>query len=473
MKKSLIFGAIALLAVVSCQPKSNPDDPTPGKEVTVSISADAQFAADYTAKLTLTLSDVAEQDVNVTLAKAAVQSGKTEIPADFNKNVKIKKGEKTAVVEVSADGMGLEAGSYQAAIKIDKADGAKVADNAVVYINIDFVFKPTVNLIAPVTFPKECVAKLQVTLDKASATDTKVKLSITPDPILTATVAPEVTVPAGQTSAETDVTVTLPEALEAGSYPVVIKITEVENALVGPNSEVTINLAYPFSTDIVIDGNFDDWADPTLTTYTLPDGCIYQDMKVLKLAANGKYAYVYMEFTDVEDFSIGRPFDLFIDPDASAETGGTLSTFDNDTGGNPYRNYGLRWYLEISLHDGDHYQDFFSWGGLYRYDGNPGDNVFTGLNNISGTYDGSNIYAQGAYDASTHTGRIEAQFERKFFEMTGSKAAFGVKIMDGSNNWACLGILPQGTDTVVDSYSGRNVPAPVDMAVIYLPQYTE
>lgn len=473
MKKSLIFGAIALLAVVSCQPKSNPDDPTPGKEVTVSISADAEFAADYTAKLTLTLSDVAEQDVNVTLAKAAVQSGKTEIPADFNKNVKIKKGEKTAVVEVSADGMGLEAGSYQAAIKIDKADGAKVADNAVVYINIDFVFKPTVNLIAPVTFPKECVAKLQVTLDKASATDTKVKLSITPDPVLTATVAPEVTVPAGQTSAETDVTVTLPEALEAGSYPVVIKITEVENALVGPNSEVTINLAYPFSTDIVIDGNFDDWADESIFTYTAPEGAPFDAGKVMKLAANDKYCYVYLEFTD-PGWDFNYPFDMFIDHDADGNTGAWLTSYDNYKIGNPFRNFGLRWYIELSLHDVDHYNDFFSWGGVYRYDGEDCKGPFSGgLNPLGGTYDGSVIYCLGTLDETNHIGRIEIQLQRKFFELTGTAACFAVKFMDGAHDWNAYGLLPTSAETKLDDSGNYTVPVAVDPIKFFLPQYTE
>lgn len=114
----------------------------------MSISADQTFADDNTATLTLTLSAAAAEDVKVTLAKAEAKDGITELTADYTKNVTIKKGETTATVTVTAETRGLEAGEYQAGIKIASATGAEVAENAVVYIKFSYEFTPSVSLYA-------------------------------------------------------------------------------------------------------------------------------------------------------------------------------------------------------------------------------------------------------------------------------------------------------------------------------------
>ena len=106
---------------------------------TVSITADANFASDNTANLTLTLSEATTEEVTVTLGDAEVQSGKTKVTAIYSKTVTIKAGETSAKVTVQAETLGLESGEYQAAIQIVSAEGAEVAETPVVYIGFDYV----------------------------------------------------------------------------------------------------------------------------------------------------------------------------------------------------------------------------------------------------------------------------------------------------------------------------------------------
>src|SRR5690554_6186149 len=112
----LVFG----IMTVSCE--KDPDN-TENNQPTVSISADESFNADNTAKLTISLSAASGKDIEVRLAKADVQGGKTSVSANFDRRVTISAGETNASVEVEADVFGLESGDYQAAIKIESAEG--------------------------------------------------------------------------------------------------------------------------------------------------------------------------------------------------------------------------------------------------------------------------------------------------------------------------------------------------------------
>ena len=469
MKKTLLLlSSLLMVAALSCTPDSGSNTDDPDKEKTgntpvVSISADASFNAEMKAKITLTLSEASSSDVKVKLAKAAIQEGKAELAADYNKTVTIKAGDLKAEIEATADVLGLEGGDYQHAIKIDSAEGATVADNAVVYINYTFVFKPDVNVYADAQFASTCEAKLQIALSKATTKDVVVKLETDSQSEAEVEYEQTVTIPAGETQKEIIVKVKVADGLEPGVYPVIIKIQSIENGQPGSASSATINLAYPFSKDIILDGLFDDWDDASLTTFTLPDGAPYSDMKVMKLAANSRYVYVYLEFND-PGFEYGRPFDMFIDHDGDPSTGCILTSIDNDTVGEIFTSYGIRWYIELALHDGDHYNDFHSWGGIYRFDGTDGTGAFSGGLGSIGAFEATMMCAEGGI--SEGVGRLEIQLNRTDFGMTGNKARFGVKIMDGANNWRALGILPQGTPS-----AGAFKPA--DMGTIYLPVYAE
>ncbi|MBQ4285597.1 MAG: hypothetical protein II720_03950, partial [Bacteroidales bacterium] len=408
------------------------------------------------------LSAASSKDVKVKLAKADVQAGKNEVPADFAKNVTIKAGELSAEVYAEADVLGLESGEYQAAIKIASAEGAEVGDPSVVYIGYTFAFKPEVNLYGDSQFASDKKAKLKIALAKASTSDVKVKLALDPTSKAQVAFEKEATIPAGQTEKEIEVTVTVPDGLEPGIYPAIFKIESAENAEIGKSPSVTINLVYPFTVPITLDGQFDDWDNPAVISTSVPEGAKYPDMKVMKLAATTTHVYVYLEFTD-PGFEIGRPFDLFVDHDGDPATGCILTSIDNDTAGDIFTSYGIRWYIELALHDGDHYNDFHSWGGIYKFDGTDGTGAFSGGLGSIGSYEATMMSAVGALEDGI--GRIEIQMNRKDFGFLGTKARFGCKIMDGPNNWKALGVLPQAVD------GGAFKPA--DMLTINLPAYAE
>lgn len=448
---------------------------------TVSISADASFASDNTATLTLSLSEATTEDVSVTLADADVQSGSKKVSAIYSKNVTIAAGETSATVDVQADILGLEEGTYQAAIQIASAEGAEVAENPVVYIALNYVQQASVDLYADnTTFRPDGTAALRLVLSEASSMDVTVTLEEGEGTTADVSYEKTVTIPAGETEKEVILTVEIPENLEPGTYPAVIQIASVENALAGNAKSATINLVYPFTANITVDGVFDDWDTAPASVWTLPEGDVkYGMIKTLKLAANGSRVFVYFEFDDPSNYNSktpyednSLPFNMYIDTDGDPTTGAIVTAVDNDTYYPPYDadHMGLEYYLEITLHDvgTNTISDFWTYGGLYRYDGDDGDAVFSKLTQLKAgsDYDGSSIYGSGVYENGT--GRVEVQLSRQFFEMTGSKARFAVKVMDQYNNWKALGLLPQGNSVEVDGVTQHGQ---VDMAEITLPDY--
>lgn len=456
---SMVFG----LMIISCEKEDNITKDQP----TVSISADASFNAENIAQLTITLSAVSEKDIEVKLAKADVQSGKTNVAASYDKKVTIAAGKLNATIDVEADVLGLESGDYQAAIKIESAEGAKIGEKAVVYINFSYAFRPEVNLYADAAFGSDKTAKLTVSLSKVTTVPVIVTLETDPQSKAEVEYEKTVTIPAGQTEVEIDITVKISENIVPGIYPVTLKIASVENGAAGTVKSIKIDLSYPFAVAITIDGEFDDWNDPNVQSWSLPDGdVLYKSIKHLKLAANGKYVYVYMEFYD-PGFDFNMPFNMYVDADGDPNTGAIVAAVDNDTYYPPYSDtqMGLEYYIELGLHDGDRYQDFYSWGGIYKYGGEDGASVFSGLTSLGGTYDGSVIFGTGTLD-NNNIGRIEVQLLRSWFGIKGDKVRIAVKNMDGADNWSAYGLLPQGN--VVNG-----VRELVDMASIYLPTFQE
>lgn len=467
MKKSVKILAVlacATFAFVSCDKETEGNKPE-GKDVVVSISADENFNAENKAELTVSLSEAAAKDVVVKLQKAAVQSGKENLTADYDKTVTVSAGKTEVKITVTADTFGLqEEVEYQTAISIASAEGAKVGEQNTAYINFKYEFVPEVNLYADASFASDKTAKVELVLSKAI--DKAVVVTLEDDGEGKLTYDKTITIAAGETKAEVTITVDIAADLAAGKYPYNISIASIENANKGKVPSVCINLIYPFSTAILIDGSFDDWNAPSVLTWTLPEGeVLYKSMKTLKLAADEKNLYVYIEFED-PGFDFNMPCNFYIDADGNPATGAIVASVDNDTFFPPYdaTQMGLEYYLELALHDADHYNDFHSWGGLYKYTGADGEGVFSGLQNLSGTYGAEQLCADGGLVDGI--GRLEVKMSRKFFGMTGNKARIAVKNMDGAKNWAAYGLLPQGI--VVDGTRQH-----VDMAGINMPAYVE
>lgn len=487
--KKLIYAALSMLLlgifISSCENKKEPTK----EEIKVSISADNVFSDENKANLTITLSSPADEDIIVSLSKAQIQTGKNEIPADFEKNVRIPKGKISTTVIVEADVLGIESGQYQAAIKIADVQGAIIGEKNIVYINLNYVYKPEVNLYADESFASNKTAKVRAVLSKATSVDVKVRLVASKDNKFDISFNNNIlTIPAGNTESEVTLTVNLPENVEIGVYSLSVSIDSVEDAVMGKVTSANIGLSYPFAINITIDGNFDDWNDPNIITYQLPSGTtLYPLIKTLKLTGNEKYAYMYFEFVDPStvDFycknknevikgdaleSNSLPLDIFIDCDGLTTTGAYVAAVDNDTYYPPYanNNMGIEWYIELGFHIGENkFNDFYP-NGVYSYGGSDNDNVFSGLSNLSGTYDGSTIYAQTQY--VNGVGKTEIQFNRKFFKMTNNKARFAIKIMNQNTNWSCMGLMPQAAATSMTDPETRPM---CDMATLILPNYAE
>lgn len=489
---SIMLTAAAVLAACSPKgPEQKPgdktdtasSDPTPsGTLPKVTITSEATFDAENTATLTIKLSAASSKDVKVKLAKADVQAGKNEVPADFAKNVTIKAGELSAEVYAEADVLGLESGEYQAAIKIASAEGAEVGDPSVVYIGYTYAFKPEVNLYGDSQFASSKKATLKVALAKASSSDVKVKLAVDPTSKAEVSFDKEVTIPAGETSKEIEVTVTVPENLEAGIYPVIIKIESVENAEIGKSPSLTINLSYPFSVAITIDGAFDDWADPSIITWTMPDNAIFTQVKCMKLAADSKYTYMYVETYEVNNVEGDlTPVDIYINSDGNNDTGCIIASIDNNKG-DPYVNVqqwetpGIEYYLEGLLNANTTvdetiipgFADLTALQYYLKYNGPDGQSFWTGFDNLTSSFASNpdKIFAQGVIEGTE--GKLEIRFSREAFEMTGAKAALGIKVMDGFNGWRALGIAPQAAPEAAPTYTAAK-----ELLYIYLPPYVE
>lgn len=461
-KLIMLIMVLALIAT-SCQKES---DSIEEEVPIVSISADQSFDSDNRAKLVVTLSASTSENVEIRLASGDVQSGKLKVPVDYSKKITIPAGTTNATIEVEADVLGLESGEYQAAIKIESADGVKIGENSVVYINFMYAFKPEVNLYADASFSNDKSAKVTITLSKAASEPVVVTLETDTESEVEAEYGETISIPAGETEVEVEVTVIVPDDIEPGIYPFILNISSVENGIAGPVQSIKINLGYPFSVSIVMDGEFDDWDDPNILSWSLPEGeVMYQSIKELKLTANNKYVYAYLEFED-PGFDFNMPFNMYIDSDGDPTTGAIVSSVDNETFYPPYdeNQMGLEYYIELGLHDVDDYNDFYSWGGVYKYEGEHGENVFSGLTNLSGTYEDDVIFAIGSLN--NNIGRIEIRLLRSWFGIKGEKVRIAVKNMDGDNNWAAYGLLPQGN---VKNGERQHV----DMATLYLPAFEE
>lgn len=489
--KKVLFEVMSVfaLAALTCACNKNEDSPSESVPV-VSITSDSAYSEEGSATLTLKLSQAASSDVKISLAKADVQSGKTEVPADYDKSVTIAKGQTTATVSVVADVLGLDSGEYQTAIRIDSADGATIADGSVVYINLSYAFKPEVNVYADAAFASSGKATVRVALSKATTKDVNVTLAAAEGNQFAVSIEPSsLSIAAGQTEAVAELSVTIPSDIATGTYKLGVEITGVENAVMGKVTSAEIGLTWPFAVNITIDGDMSDWDDPAISRWTLPDGiALYPMISEMRLTGNEKYVYMYFEFTDPGKVSYycanakevvtggaladnSLPIDIFIDKDGDVNTGAYCTATDNDTYYPPYANdnMGIEWYIEGAFHGGGVFTDFTSLT-CYKYGGEDKANVFSGLSSVAGTYTGSEFYGVVNYDEANGKGQAEVQFSRAFFGITGEKARFSIKLMDMARGWACMGLLPQEAATDMNNYESR---ALGDMACVTLTGYVE
>lgn len=204
--------------------------------------------------------------------------------------------------------------------------------------------------------------------------------------------------------------------------------------------------------DIVIDGDFSDWDKAeNLPVCTIPEeGALFTELKTIKVAASASTVYLYIEFHD-PSLHNSYPCDIILDSDGNKNTGYYVASDDKAINGKVFNFCGGEWYIEADIHKNVGYNNLTR-EGVFEYTGPNGDSVFSNNKDRSYSYGPREIFARG--ENKSNTGRYEIQLDRKWFRITGEKVRVGVKLMDGKNGWATIGVLPQ-----LPSQDGKYSPA--------------
>ncbi len=453
MKKYLFIAAALLLAMVACNKEEKKVLPT------VSISATQIDAESLKATGTLTLTTAAEGDVTITLAEADVQSGKTKVPASFDKTVRIPQGKTSATFDIRADVTGLADGDYQVAVSIASAEGAEVAANAVAYANLSYAYVPTVNLYTGGDFVTSYTSYVTVALDKAASKDVKVILETAEGSTAPIEYEANVTIPAGKTSVDIDV-VCNPETLETGDYSSTIKIKSAENGKLGTSVSSSLNISYPFIPSVIIDGDLSDWDTAITQDIIVANDAKYKKLVKARFAASPSYLYVLLEMKTGGAYG-ENIMDFYIDADGDPATGAEFG--EAIAAGCA----GIEWLYEQNLISAQNtYANGIGYG-RYKYTGENGGSLYGAL-----TPDNVNDSQIQCYfgTIADGTGRLEMWFNRANLGIKNKKVRVAFKMLD----WATPGLtdtttgyLPQIAKDKDDTYT------PCDMFTVHIPAYAE
>lgn len=201
---------------------------------------------------------------------------------------------------------------------------------------------------------------------------------------------------------------------------------------------------YGYIAPITIDGEYADWAtlNPAdVATATCAADAKYTDLKTVKVYVDEQYIFMYAEFTP-QDASAAASWDVFLNADNSAETGGY-----SDQWGEP----DIEWLLE---------GDLIGWNSsLFKWWGEVGENGWT-WSDPSVTHDDSDAW--GAFLPAANfctsagdltTGKAEFSVMRAMLEDT---VTFADEFTMGfmlSISWAEAGVLPNA-DVTDDNTNG-------------------
>lgn len=185
---------------------------------------------------------------------------------------------------------------------------------------------------------------------------------------------------------------------------------------------------------ITIDGDFADWAKldaSKVSSATCPAGAKYEGLKTLKVYADEYYVFMYAEVVLPDDPELSLSWDIFLNADNSAETGGY-----SDHWGQP----DIEWLLEGDLNGWD--------ASLFKWWGEVGENAWKWFDPEQGQTEENNwgafIAAAGFCNsvADMSTGKVEFSIMREMLEETVKFAdTFDLGAMY-SVNWAEAGFLP-------------------------------
>lgn len=193
---------------------------------------------------------------------------------------------------------------------------------------------------------------------------------------------------------------------------------------------------------ITIDGKFDDWTSAKdVQICRLPDGAKLGGAHELRVAASSKYVYFYLDASDNKAVTDGVTLDFLIDKDANPATGMYLANqlgFNED---NMFLSKGIDWYIQTNLYYGANYHNMNTLAYILECTGNFGQpyGVATCRNRnteCSPSISNAKIVSSGSNLI------MEWRLERKFFELKGMTARFGLRYMNPG--YTVAGALPQG-----------------------------
>lgn len=287
--KSALLTLCAVCMLVACKKEKD--------NVSVSISATSPTYVEGKVDLIVALSEVSTATVS---ASIAASGDIPEAALSFDKKVTIPAGSVTATVPVTVDASALEAGTYETTFTISSVTGGSISGSRN-SCKVSLVIDPS-EILPQVSIPSYSEAftsgkaVFKVALDRSAEADVVVNFEVKTDlgeyqavPASALTFANPVTIPAGST--ELDVEVTLDESVltKGVSYYAVIAIASVsENAKVAARKVQTYTEAL-----VNIEANLrSDWSVTFAGEY-VKDEKTYHSIQTAGMGEEGTY-YIFV-----------------------------------------------------------------------------------------------------------------------------------------------------------------------------------
>lgn len=206
---------------------------------------------------------------------------------------------------------------------------------------------------------------------------------------------------------------------------------------------------------VAIDGNLDEWASiKGAATAELDEAFAYPGLKVMKAIADETNIYVYFEYelqdaVDTEEPQTDSPFEIFVDSDNNAATGGYTWLW-GDADDETYK-VGYEYMLESEAGwlEGTKVVDMSESMNIYNFDGKDGVDAWADGGHL--TQLELNSFCESAGKVVDGMAFVEVAFLRSVVNCSKSgKCNIGIvaystyKNDEGETLWPTTGVLPQG-----------------------------
>lgn len=213
---------------------------------------------------------------------------------------------------------------------------------------------------------------------------------------------------------------------------------------------------------VAIDGKLDEWASiKGAATAELDDAFAYPGLQVMKAIADETNIYVYFEYelqdaVDTEEPQTSSPFEIFVDSDNNATTGG-YSWIWGDADDETYK-VGYEYMLESETGwlEGTKVVDMSESMNIYNFDGKDGVDAWAEGGHL--TQLELNSFCESAGKVVDGMAFVEVAFLRSVVNCSKSgKCNIGIvaynspyKNDEGETVWQTTGALPQGASAGVE-----------------------